>query len=272
MSADAFPTDVADLPAGRWSSGLVRRYAGSAMLPVGFVLICFAGLEVLARTLAIPEVLFPSPSRVLMALAANASTLCYHGGLTAAQVVAALFISLAVGTALATVFTLSRVINDMFSPLFVVLQIIPKIALAPLFVVWFGTGAWSHLCFAVCLSFFPVLAAARAGFEETSADAVRLCSALGADRWQTLIYVKLPMALPQLFVGAKVSTTLCIIGVVLGEFISARAGIGWYIVQAAALSQTANILASLVVLSLFGLMVYGLVSAGEVLVRRRMFG
>ena len=80
------------------------------------------------------------------------------------------------------------------------------------------------------------------------------------------------MALPQLFVGAKVSTTLCIIGVVLGEFVSAKAGIGWYIVQAAALSQTANILAALVVLSLFGFCLYGIVSTGELLVRRRMYG
>jgi NitT/TauT family transport system permease protein len=272
MSANALPAGIVDLPTTRRRFDLVRRYAGDAMLPVGFILLCFAGIEILARTLAIPEVLFPSPSRVLIALAVNAPTLFYHGAVTAAQVVAALFLSLAVGITLATVFTLSRVINDMFSPLFVVLQIIPKIALAPLFVVWFGTGALSHLCFAVCLSFFPVLTAARAGFEETSTDAVRLCRALVASRWQTLIYVKLPMALPQLFVGAKVSTTLCIIGVVLGEFISAKAGIGWYIVQAAALSQTANILASLVVLSLFGLLVYGMVSAGEVLVRRRMFG
>jgi NitT/TauT family transport system permease protein len=270
MSAETFPTGAA-LPAPR-GPGFVRRHADGAILPLGFVVICIAGVEILARTLAVPEVLFPSPSRVMVALAVNASTLCYHGALTIAQVVAALLISLAVGIALATVFTMSRVINDMFSPLFVVLQIIPKIALAPLFVVWFGTGASSHLGFAVCLSFFPVLTAARAGFEETSADAARLCSALGATSWQTLIHVKLPMALPQLFVGAKVSTTLCIIGVVLGEFVSARAGIGWYIVQAAALSQTANILASLVVLSLFGLSIYGLVSAGEIMVRRRMFG
>jgi NitT/TauT family transport system permease protein len=270
MSAEAFPTGVG-LPATR-GPGFVRRHVDGAILPLGFVVICIAGVEILARTLAVPEVLFPSPSRVLTALTVNASTLCYHGALTMAQVVAALLISLAVGIALATVFTMSRLINDMFSPLFVILQIIPKIALAPLFVVWFGTGSASHLGFAVCLSFFPVLTAARAGFEETSADAARLCSALGATSWQTLIHVKLPMALPQLFVGAKVSTTLCIIGVVLGEFVSARAGIGWYIVQAAALSQTANILASLVVLSLFGLSIYGLVSAGEILVRRRMFG
>jgi NitT/TauT family transport system permease protein len=250
----------------------VRRAAAVAAPPVGFILLCLAGLELLARTLAIPEVLLPSPSRVLTALVANFSTLCYHAVLTMSQVMVALVLSLAIGVAIATIFTLSRIINDMFAPLFVVLQIMPKIALAPLFVVWFGPGSLSHLSFAVCLSFFPILAGTRAGFEETSADAVRLCSALRASRWQTLLYVKLPMALLQLFVGAKVSTTLCIIGVVLGEFVSARAGIGWYIVQAAALSQTANILAALVVLSFFGLLVYGAVAAGEIMVRRRMFG
>jgi NitT/TauT family transport system permease protein len=269
MSAEALSAGF--LPASRRVDDLCRFAAGAA-LPVGFVLICLAALEILARVLAVPEVLLPPPSRVLTALVVNASTLCYHAALSVSQVVLALIVSLAIGVAVATVFTLSRVINDMFAPLLVLLQIIPKIALAPLFVVWCGPGSLSHLSFAVCLSFFPILAGARAGFEETSADAVRLCSALRAGRWQTLVYVKLPMALPQFFVGAKVSTTLCIIGVVLGEFVSARAGIGWYIVQAAALSQTANILAALVVLSLFGLLVYGLVAAGEMVVRRRMFG
>lgn len=270
MSAEA--SSIGALPASRRLDGVMRRVAGGATLPVGFILTCLGILEILARTLAVPEVLFPSPGRVLTALVINAPALCYHAALTVSQVAIALVVSLAVGVAVAAVFTLSRVINDMFAPLFVVLQIIPKIALAPLFVVWFGPGAMSHLSFAVCLSFFPILAGARAGFEETSADAVRLCSALRASRWQTLIHVQLPMALPQLFVGAKVSTTLCIIGVVLGEFVSAKAGIGWYIVQAAALSRTANILAALLVLSLFGLLIYGVVAAGEIMVRRRMFG
>jgi ABC-type nitrate/sulfonate/bicarbonate transport system permease component len=269
MSAEAFPS--ASLRAQRWHDGL-RRLADELTLPVGFILICLAVLEVLARAFAIPEVLLPAPSRVATALVVNAATLGYHATLTILQVLVALVASLAIGVTIATVFTLSRAIENMFAPVFVVLQIVPKIALAPLFVVWSGPGVLSHINFAVCLSFFPILAGARAGFEETSAEAVRLCNALRASRWQTLFHVKLPMALPQLFVGAKVSTTLCIIGVVLGEFISAKAGIGWYIVQAAALSQTANILAALVVLSVFGLLVYGLVTAGETIVRRRMFG
>jgi len=269
MSAEAYTS--AGLRAQRWS-GELRRLADGVALPVGFILVCLAAFEVFARVLAIPEVLLPAPSRIVAALFSNAATLGYHGALTTLKVLIALLASLAVGVVIATVFTLSRVIDAMFAPIFVVLQIVPKIALAPLFVVWCGPGVLSHITFAVALSFFPILTGARAGFEETSAEAVRLCNALRASRLQTLLHVKFPMALPQLFVGAKVSTTLCIIGIVLGEFVSAKAGIGWYIVQAAALAQTANILAALIVLSLFGLVVYGLVTAGEIVVRRRMFG
>ena len=155
MSVDLLSAGV--LPARRRFDDL-RRFAAGATLPVGFVLMGFAALEILARVLAVPEVLFPAPSRVLAALIVNASTLCYHAALSVSQAVAALIVSLAVGVVVAIVFTLSRVINDMFAPLFVVLQIVPKIALAPLFVVWCGPGSLSHLSFAVCLSFFPILA------------------------------------------------------------------------------------------------------------------
>jgi len=158
MSAEAFFADV--VPASRRFHGW-RRVAAAAALPTGFMLVCLGALEILARVLVVPEVLLPPPSRVLAVLLLNASVLCYHAAMSVSQVLAALAISLVIGIAFATIFTLSRVINDMFAPLFVVLQIIPKIALAPLFVVWFGPGSLSHLGFAVCLSFFPILAASQ---------------------------------------------------------------------------------------------------------------
>src|SRR5258708_34342691 len=120
MSADGFPTGVVELGAGR-RPGFMRRHADATFLPVGFVVICVAGLEILARTLAVPEVLFPSPSRVLTALAVHAPALCYHAALTMAQVADALFISMAIGIDMATAFTLSSAINVHISPLFLVL-------------------------------------------------------------------------------------------------------------------------------------------------------
>src|ERR1700745_4232304 len=166
MSAEALPASI--VPASRRLGGW-RRMVASAALPTGFILTCLVALEILARVLAVPEVLFPTPSRVLAALVLNAPVLSYHAALSMSQVLAALVISLVVGITIAIVFTLSRVINDMFAPLFVVLQIIPKIALAPLFVVWFGPDSLSHLSFAVWLSFFPILEGARAGLGENSA-------------------------------------------------------------------------------------------------------
>jgi NitT/TauT family transport system permease protein len=253
-------------------AGAVRRGIGEALLPIGFALVCLVAIEILVRALALPEVLLPPPSRVLMALAANAGVLLHHGILTMTQVAGALVLSIILGIVLAAVFSLVPTLNDMYAPLLVILQIVPKIALAPLFVVWLGTGAPSHLGFAVFLSFFPMLIAAQAGFEDSSTDAVRLCRALGASSLQTLVHVRMPMALPQLFVGAKVGATLCIIGVVMGEFISAQAGIGWYILQTAALSQTANLIAALIMLSILGLALFGLVSAAEIYVRHRFYG
>src|ERR1700680_442868 len=100
MSADVLPPRAVGPPAAR-GLGFIRRHADDTVLPIAFIAICIAGLEILARTLAVPAVLFPSPSRVLTALTVNASTLCYHGALTMAQVVVALLISLAVGIALA---------------------------------------------------------------------------------------------------------------------------------------------------------------------------
>src|SRR5438105_15545182 len=125
MSAEAFAS--ISLRAPRWYNGL-RRLAGEVTLPIGFILICIAAFEILARTFDIPEVLLPPPSRVATALVANAPTLGYHALLTILQVLVALVVSLAVGVLIATIFTLSRVIEDMFAPMFVALQIVPKIA------------------------------------------------------------------------------------------------------------------------------------------------
>src|SRR5260221_7406161 len=101
MSADAFPTGVVELGAGR-GPGFMRRHADATFLPVGFVVICVAGLEILARTLAVPEGVFPSPSRVVTALALHPPAVCFHAALPLVQVAVALFISLAVCIALAT--------------------------------------------------------------------------------------------------------------------------------------------------------------------------
>ena len=145
---------------------------------------------------------------------------------------------------------------------------IPKIALAPLFIVWLGIGSESRLAFSVFIAFFPIVIATLAGLDNVDRELIRLCRALRASEWQTFVHVRLPHAIPYIFSGMKVATTFAIIGVIVGEFITSQAGLGYLILFASAQAETALILAAILVLCIFGLIFYGLVAFAEVLTRR----
>jgi NitT/TauT family transport system permease protein len=164
--------------------------------------------------------------------------------------------------------SLSAAVRDAVYPNLVLLQLIPKIALAPVFVVWLGVDAPSRIAFAVFISFFPVALSAATGLGGTDRNAVRLCRSLGASRWQTFIRVRVPFALPHLFVGFKIAMTLVFIGVVVGEFVSSNTGLGHFILLAGAVGETARIFAGLAALSFCGLACYGAVAAGERVLQR----
>jgi NitT/TauT family transport system permease protein len=120
----------------------------------------------------------------------------------------------------------------------------------------------------VFTSFFPVALSAATGLANADANAVRLCQSLGASTLQIFLRVRIPFALPHLFAGMKVAATLVVIGVVIGEFISSSSGLGYFILNAGARSETARVFAGLIALSLFGLAFYGLIALAEYLARR----
>ena len=145
---------------------------------------------------------------------------------------------------------------------------IPKIALAPWFVVWLGISSESRVAFATFISFFPVVISAAVGFSNTEASTLRLCRSLTASEWQSFVMVRLPFALPAIFSGMKIAMTMAIIGVIIGEFISAKAGLGFYILYASSRMETAAIFAAIFVLCVIGLALFGVVAGAERLVRR----
>ncbi|MFI4934148.1 MAG: ABC transporter permease, partial [Caulobacterales bacterium] len=153
-------------------------------------------------------------------------------------------------------------------PNLVVFQLIPKIALAPLFVVWLGISSESRVTFATFVSFFPVVISAAVGFAGTDASTLRLCRSLTASEWQSFAMVRFPFALPAIFSGMKIAMTMAIIGVIIGEFISAKAGLGFYILYASSRMETAVVLAGLLVHSVIGVGLFGAVALAELLVRR----
>jgi NitT/TauT family transport system permease protein len=182
---------------------------------------------------------------------------------TTLETIAAFLISAGLGIGLAILVCASRFAREALYPNIVFFQLIPKIALAPLFIVWLGIGSQSRVTFAVFISFFPVIVATLAGLMSVDRDLLRLCRAVGASQRKTYLHVRFPAAVPHIFSGLKIAITFAMIGVIVGEFITAQAGLGYMILFAASQADMALIFASITVLCVIGLALYGVVVAGE---------
>jgi len=232
-------------------------------LPLLFALGTLALWEAAVRFFAIREVLLPTPSAIGARLVETFPLLMQHAWPTVWESVAGFAIASVLGVALAALLSASGLMRSMLYPNVVLFQLIPKIALAPLFIVWLGIGFQSRLTFSVFISFFPVVIAALAGLDNVDKSLLRLCRALTASSWQVFCSVRLPHALPYVFSGMKIATTFAIIGVIVGEFITSQAGLGYLILFASSQADTALILAAIVVLCGFGLLFYGAVALLE---------
>ncbi|MGN0933469.1 ABC transporter permease [Falsigemmobacter intermedius] len=226
--------------------------------------------EAWVRIMEIPAVLLPAPSAIVETLDRLFFPLILrHAIPTMTESLVAFVISCAIGVALAGLLSSSKLLREALYPNVVFFQLIPKIALAPLFIVWLGIGAESRLSFAVFISFFPVVIATLAGLDNVDKSLLRLCKALRASEWQVFRDVRLPFAIPYVFSGMKIATTFAIIGVIVGEFITSQAGLGYLILFASAQAETTLIFAAITVLCLFGLVFYGAIALAEAWMRRR---
>ena len=184
------------------------------------------------------------------------------------EAVVAFVVATLAGFAGALVLTYSPLLRDTFYPVIVAFQLIPKVALAPLFIVWLGTDSLSRVAFATFLSFFPVLISTMTGLQNADPNAVRLCHSLTASEWQTFISVRIPFSLPFFFSSAKVAATLAMTGIVVAEFITANAGLGFMIVRAGTRLETLTVFAAILMLCFIGLLLYAAVALLEQAGRR----
>ncbi len=246
------------------TAGVERRR--SVALPlitgIGFLLAWQAGVTLMH----ISPVILPTPAGIAAAFVANAPSLAYESLFTGGEALIACFLATALGLAVGMILASSRVVRETLYPCIVAAQFIPKVALAPLFIVWLGVGAPSLLVFATFMSFFPVTIATLAGLLRTSPAAIQLCQSLNATTVQTLFHVRLPYALPYVFSGMRVAATFAVLGVLVGEFIAAQRGLGGVLLTAASHADTALVFAAIFVLCLIGLGLFGAV----VLTERRL--
>jgi len=224
--------------------------------------------QVVVTASHIPAVILPPPLEIGAELWRALPVLLRQAVPTTLDSLMAFSLATALGIGLAVAITYSPLLRDTLYPNLVVFQLIPKVALAPLFVVWLGIGSESRVAFAAFVSFFPVVISAAVGFANTEASTLRLCRSLTASEWQSFVMVRFPFALPAIFSGMKIAMTMAIIGVIIGEFISAKAGLGFYILYASSRMETGLIFAALFVLCAIGVSLFGAVALAEMLMRR----
>jgi NitT/TauT family transport system permease protein len=236
-----------------------RALLWPAIVTVGVLL----AWETAVRVLHVKAVLLPRPSAIAGVLWTQAPLILEHMWPTFYQIVLGFLLSLAGGAVVAVLITYSTAIRRGFYPLIVVSQIVPKVAVAPLFVVWFGLGDLSRLLLAFLIAFFPIVINTATGLTSVDDDFVRMGRAYMGSRWHIFTKIRLPHALPLIFGGMKISITLAVIGVVVAEFVAAQRGIGYLIVMANGLLDTPLMMAAIVALSAMGLALYGVVAALE---------
>ncbi len=240
-------------------------------------LLVFVGVlalwQLLCVALAVPRYLVPAPTRVAAAAVATASELLTGTALTAAAAVLGLLTSLVLGTAIAILFSQSRLLARSLYPYAIFLQTVPVVAVAPLIVIWFGTGLLSVVLVSVMISLFPVITSGTTGLTRVDPQFLELFAMRNATRGQILRKLRLPGAVPYLVTGAKVSSGLAVIGAIVGEFFAgfgaAGYGLGYLIMQAAGQLKTAELFAAIFACTLLGLLLFAAVSVlGELVLHR----
>ncbi|WP_239088276.1 ABC transporter permease [Planosporangium mesophilum] len=205
----------------------------------------------------------PAPPDIVSAFRRQPAYLLHEAWATVTETIIGFGIAAAAGLGVAVVLAASRTVERALLPLFVALNSVPKVSVAPLLVVWLGFGPRPKIFMVVLICFFPVVVATMAGLSSTPAELSDLVRSLSASWWQTYVKVRLPWALPQIFVGLKVAVSLAVVGAVVAEISNPNRGLGAVIVLSGTSFDTPLAFAAIVLLALISVVLFYLVASAE---------
>ena len=244
---------------------LTERFA--ALILAAIVLVCW---QIAVPVLGLSAFVLPTPYAIAMELAGNYRLMLDEAYYTLMEIVAGFGLAVLVGLPIALSIFYSRLFERAVYPLLVALQTIPKIALAPLLVLYLGYGWAPKVTMAFLISFFPIVIATVIGLRGLDANLVSMIRSMGAGEVQTFCKIRLPAALPNIFGGLKVAISLAVIGAIIGEYVASERGLGHLQMQASSQFNTTRSYAAVVVISLLGVLLYSVVDFAEArLVHRR---
>ncbi|MEW8956749.1 ABC transporter permease [Clostridium sp.] len=229
---------------------------------VGILVIFIALWEICAYFKWIDPFLFSSPSRMVKSLVSfyNDGTLFRHIFITCYETILGFLLGTILGTLIAVILWWSKFISKVLEPYLVVLNALPKIALAPIIIFWAGNGTSSIIIIALLISIVVTIISVLSGFNEVDEDKIKLLKTFGANKLQTLKHLIIPASIPTLMSALKINVGLSWVGVIMGEFLVAKEGLGFIIVYGGQISQLDMVMMSIVILSIIAYLMYVLVA------------
>ena len=237
---------------------------GSWLPAVILLLATIVVWEAVVRIFAISAFIIPAPTEIAQSLVAQWSTLMQATLVTAGEILFGFLVSVVIGIAIALVIVRFDWLGRALYPLVVLFQNVPKVALAPIFILWFGYGLAPKIGLILVIAFFPVTLSMLAGMQSVDRSLLSLMNSVGASPTQILFRIRVPHSLPNLMAGTKIAATLSVIGAIVGEFAGASDGLGYVIQFASTQLDTALVFAALLLVSVLGIAFY---YAAEILER-----
>ncbi|MFI5012179.1 MAG: ABC transporter permease [Hyphomicrobiales bacterium] len=252
--------NMADEPVASRQGRKRKRRLQAGLEAIGLPLlsgVIMVGLwEIVVRRYHIPYYLVPAPSSIVEEIGKNWPLLFKELGATIFAAAIGFAIALGLSIPLAAAIVSSRVVERMLYPWLIVSAAVPKVVIAPLFLVWFGFGLKSEVLFVVTFTFFPLIVNTVIGLKSADPDLLQLVQSMGASRLQLLLKIRIPTALPNIFAGIKIAITLAPVGAVVGEFVASNSGIGHLLVITVGNMETPLAFAAVAIFSVFGVLLW----------------
>jgi NitT/TauT family transport system permease protein len=239
---------------------------GAVAYPIGMMVVALGLWEIATRALSIPPYLLPAPSAIIESMAKNSAVLIKESVGTTLEILLGFALSVVVGIPLALAIYLWRPFARAIYPVLVSSQAVPKVAIAPLFLVWFGFGLLPKVLIAFLIAFFPVVINTTMGLAALEREKIYLAQSMGLGPFATFFKIQLPNAMPSIFAGLKISITFAVVGAVVGEFVGGQGGLGYLLLIANGNMDTALLFGGIVALTVLGVVLFLLIGVVERLV------
>jgi len=241
----------------------VKSGHATYLYPMATIVVSVVGWELAARLGYVPRYILPAPTGIAVRFYELHVLILHESLFTVQATLLGFVLSVVIGVPLGLALVSWRAFNRAVYPLLIGSQVVPKVALAPLFLVWFGFGLLSKVLITFLVAFFPVLIAAVVGLQATEIEKIYVARAAGANQLQLFWLVRLPNALPVIFGGMKVSITLAIVGALVGEFVASEHGVGKLLLSASGNMDTELLFAGIFALVIIGVALFLLMEAAE---------